>query len=52
MREAVIATVGALGAGAFARLRGWDWLTILIVVFCVWLSIFTYSEVWGVPPTS
>lgn len=51
MRAAVIATIAAVGAGAWARYRQWDALTVLIIVFCVWLAVFTVGEVWGVPAT-
>lgn len=51
MRSAVIATIAAIGSGAFARLRRWDALTILLIMFCVWLATFTAGEVWGVKGT-
>jgi hypothetical protein len=51
IRAAVIATITALGVRAFALLRRWDALTVLLVFFVVWLAVFTATEVWGVPST-
>lgn len=51
MRSAVIATIAAVGAGALTCWRQWDALTVLLVMFCTWLAVFTATEVWGVPAT-
>lgn len=49
MRAAVIASIAAIGAGAFARWRGYDALAVLLVMFCTWLAVFTAYTVWGTP---
>jgi hypothetical protein len=51
MRAAVLATIVALGVGALARWNRWDALTVLVIMFIVWLAVFTAGEVWGVPAT-
>lgn len=47
MRAAVIATIAAIGAAAFTRLRRYDALACLFVFFCTWMAVFTAYTVWG-----
>lgn len=51
MRTAVIATIAAVGAAAWARYRRWDMLTVLLIFVFVWLAFFVAGEVWGVKGT-